>query len=57
MRRGLESLELELQRRRAHSEVEHLLIAAPPAQTFAWIRSNGSASAEILPELKVFLVD
>lgn len=57
MRRGLESLKLELQRRRAHTDAERAVIAMPPAQTFAWIRSNGSASDEILPELKVFLVD
>ena len=40
MRRGLESLELELSRRRARTDAERRRIAAPPAATFAWLTSS-----------------
>jgi len=38
MARGLESLELELRRRRARSEEECAAVPAPPGATFAWGR-------------------
>ena len=44
MRQGLASLELELARRRARTDVERARIPAPPPPTFAWLVTRGRDS-------------
>jgi hypothetical protein len=45
MRKGLESLALELQRRRAPTPQARARIPAPPGPTFAWASRRGSTAA------------
>jgi hypothetical protein len=50
MRKGLESLQLELRRRHAVTDAERAQIPPPPGPTFAWfIRPGNGAETRVLP--------
>lgn len=50
MRKGLESLQLELRRRHAITDIERAQIPPPPGPTFAWsIRPDSGAETRVLP--------